>query len=77
MELIREIIIPTQNTHTLNIPDTMIGKEIEVLAFEIENQTTISKPSTDGYEDFLLSLANLKTDLSNFKFNRDEANDYD
>ena len=76
MELIREIIIPTQSTYTLNIPESMIGKEIEVLAFEIENQT-ISKPTVDGYEDFLLSLTNLKADLSNFKFNRDEANDYE
>eukprot|EP01034_Spumella_vulgaris_P003567 gene3567-4582_t len=36
MELIREIIVPTDNTYLLKLPDEMIGKQVEVIAFEVE-----------------------------------------
>ena len=93
MELIREIIVPTSNTYMLNLPDKLIGKKVEVIAFEIEE-----KPASNREENirkFNESLANLNmnreqklskiqeifkdslVDLSNFKFDRDEANNYD
>lgn len=75
MELIREIIFPTESTYTLHLPEEMIGKQVEIIAFEIE-KTPEAKPS-DKMERLEKSLAGLKIDLSNFKFNRDEANDYE
>ena len=75
MELIREIIYPTENNYTLRLPDGMIGKQVEVIAFEIEK--TPEKATSDKMERLVKSLDNLKIDLSNFKFNRDEANDYE
>ncbi|MCF0056227.1 hypothetical protein [Dyadobacter sp. CY356] len=75
MELIREIIVPTDNTYLLKLPDEMIGKQVEVIAFEIE-----TKPVEDIEERrkrIRESLADLEVDLSNFKFDRDEANNYD
>ena len=42
MELIREIICPTENTYTLRLPDEMIGKEVEIIAFEIGKTITFS-----------------------------------
>lgn len=75
MELIREIIVPTDNTYLLKLPDEMIGKQVEVIAFEIE-----AKPVIDMEERrkrLHKSLADLKVDLSDFKFDRDEANNYD
>ncbi len=36
MELIREIIYPTENNYTLRLPDEMVGKQVEVIAFEIK-----------------------------------------
>ncbi|MBE9461752.1 hypothetical protein ACFP1I_31030 [Dyadobacter subterraneus] len=75
MELIREIIVPTDNTYLLKLPDEMIGKQVEVIAFEIE-----ARPAIDIEERrkrLHESLADLKVDLSNFKFDRDEANNYD
>lgn len=75
MELIREIIYPTENNYILRLPDEMIGKEVEVIAFEIEK--TPKKVVSDKMERLSKSLDGLKIDLSNFKFNRDEANDYE
>ncbi len=75
MELIREIIVPTGNSYTLNLPDEMIGKQIEVIAFEIEKKEIID--SADKMERLRESLQDMRIDLSNFKFDRNEANNYD
>ena len=42
MELVREIICPTENNYTLRLPDEMIGKEVKVIAFEIGETITFS-----------------------------------
>lgn len=75
MELIREIIVPTDNTYLLKLPDEMIGKQVEVIAFEIEARPVID--IEERRKRLHESLADLKVDLSNFKFDRDEANNYD
>lgn len=75
MELIREIIVPTGNSYTLNLPDQMIGKQVEVIAFEIENKILDEK--ADKMTRLSESLEDLRVDLSNYKFDRDEANNYD
>lgn len=80
MELIREIIVPTGNSYTLTLPDEMIGKRVEVIAFELNkdflgnDETTIDQNQivNDIREIFKGNLL----DMSNFKFNRDEANNY-
>ena len=41
--MIREIIVPTQNTYLLHLPDSLIGKNVEVIAFsndDISNENT-------------------------------------
>ena len=81
MVLIREIIVPTGNSYTLNLPYEMIGKQVEVIAFEIGkpaalkewSETTQKQKMDEIKEIFKDSLV----DLSNFKFDRDEANSYD
>ncbi len=35
--MIREIIVPTQNTYVLHLPDNLIGKNVEVIAFSNED----------------------------------------
>ena len=72
MELVREIIYPTENNYTIYLPDEMIGKQIEVIAFEIEKT---QEKRLDKMARLSDSLDSLKIDLSDFKFNRDEAND--
>ncbi|MBX2932452.1 MAG: hypothetical protein KF781_10965 [Chitinophagaceae bacterium] len=38
--MIRQIVVPTQNNYTLELPDEMVGKKVEVIAFEIETGIT-------------------------------------
>jgi len=81
MELIREIIVPTGNSYTLNLPDEMIGKQVEVIAFEIESPTQQANNDIEAREQKIEKIREIfkdsLVDLSNFKFDRDEANNYD
>jgi hypothetical protein len=73
--MIREIVRPAGKTYTLNLPDDMIGKTVEVIAFEIEkNIDPVSNPQ---------NLADIRNKYSkypaisheNYQFDRDEAHD--
>ena len=77
--MLREIITPKKSVVTVRLPDEMVGKTIEVIAFEINainpnNKELTRKQRLKRIEEITSSTL---TDLSNFKFNRDEANDYD
>lgn len=72
--MIREIVKPAGKTYTLNLPDDMIGKTVEVIAFEIEkNADPVHGPK---------NVADIKSKYSkyppisheDYQFNRDEAN---
>jgi hypothetical protein len=77
--MLREIITPEKSLVTVRLPDEMVGKTIEVIAFEIDAINTDNENLTR--EQRLKRIEEITaptlTDLSNFKFNRDEANDYD
>ena len=77
--MLREIITPKKSLVTVRLPDEMVGKTIEVIAFEIDAINTDNENLTR--EQRLKRIEEITapslTDLSNFKFNRDEANDYD
>ena len=79
MELIREIIVPTSNAYVLNLPDEMIGKQVEVIAFEIEKPDQNSEiPVREGDISKIREIfKNSLIDLSSYKFDRDQANNYD
>ena len=77
--MLREIITPQNPVVTVRLPDEMVGKTIEVIAFEIDSE--IAKTDSSTKEERLKRIEELTAsslvDLSNFKFNRDEANNYD
>lgn len=77
--MLRQIVKPTQNTLTLQLPDDLIGKTVEVIAFELEERSsaTADKRYNRRIEDIAELFDQYRVDLSSFKFNRDEANDYD
>lgn len=75
MELIREIIFPTENTYTLHLPEKMIGKQVEIIAFEIEKAPLES--TKKNIDDIKAIFKDSLIDLSNYKFDRDEANNYE
>lgn len=76
MELIREIIFPTENTYTLHLPEEMIGKQVEIIAFEIEKTPPLAKKEK-SIDDIKAIFKDNLIDLSNYKFDRDEANNYE
>ena len=74
--LLREIITPNNPIVTMRLPDEMVGKTVELITFEIE----FNKPSVLSKEQRLQRIDELTVsslvDLSNFTFNRDDANNY-
>lgn len=77
--ILREIITPKEPIVTVRIPDEMVGKTVEVIAFEIEEAEAKKNVLTkeQRLEEIDEITASSLVDLSNFKFNRDEANNYD
>jgi hypothetical protein len=68
----RAIITPKETTLTIELPDQLVGKSVEVIAFEIENQSLRKKPTK---KEINLFYATYQVDMKGFKFNRDEANE--
>ena len=80
--MIRTIVKPSKNSLTLQLPDDLVGKTVEVIAFEIDQDVSTSpdKKQLDKgkrMQQIEKGLSNYRIDLSGFKFNRDEANDYE
>ena len=77
--MLREIITPQSPVVTMRLPDEMVGKTVEVIAFEIRPEDAV--PASMSRQQRLEKLEAVTTasliDLSNFKFDRDLANDYD
>ena len=67
----RQIITPTEKNHIVNLPKELYGFRVEVLAFPIEEQSSITviKEDMDAFYDAI------KLDFSGFKFDRDGANE--
>jgi hypothetical protein len=78
--MIRELITPVDNTYVLNLPDEMIGKTIEVIAFEIQNSDKAERSGTpvQTIQDIKKKYARYPVIThEDYKFGRDEANDYE
>ena len=73
--LLREIITPKKASFTMLLPEEMVGKTVEVIAFEIDGEKTVLNKAKRLLEIEELTKSTL-VDLSDFKFNRDQANDY-
>jgi hypothetical protein len=76
--MIRQTIVPTTSSYTLQlqIPDSLIGKQVTVFYDEEEVMEPVTKQAgkTTRVSDI---FKDCRVDLSNYKFNRDEANDYE
>ena len=74
--MLREIITPKKASFTMRIPAEMVGKTVEVIAFEINDGSSVPTKAQRLLEIEELTKSSL-VDLSGFKFDRDRANDYD
>ncbi len=68
--MVRTVITPIEESISIRLPKSFVGKEVEVIAFTtdegFEKKTNIS-----GKRTFTV----LNVEDKNFKFNRDEANE--
>lgn len=75
--MVRQIIVPQDSVVTVQLPKEMVGKRIEVLAFEISDEPQDAATKEEFYKLIDEITAASRVDLSNFRFDRNEANNYD
>lgn len=75
--MLRTITRSNKNSLTLDLPDDLVGKMIEVIAFPLEEVVETENPWTkqDRISSLKSKLKNFKYDSGGYKFDRDEAND--
>jgi hypothetical protein len=82
-QMIRKIIVPQERNIVLELPKEFVGKEVEVLAFKVVENTPVPEPGSrrDSKEERLKYLVDAlepyRVDMSGYKFDRNEANNYD
>ncbi|MGI4020336.1 MAG: hypothetical protein ACRYFA_02420 [Janthinobacterium lividum] len=69
--MIRTTITPDTQTISFDIPTNYIGKQIEVIAFAKDEETS----SSDRPIKKIVSFEALSFDTRGYRFNRDEANE--
>jgi hypothetical protein len=67
----REIIIRTGMKQTVEFPEEFVGKQVEIIAFPLEEKET-NQTKTEQAFNFWRKHS---IDMSNFKFDRNEANE--
>jgi hypothetical protein len=67
--MIRTIVTADKNTLILSLPDNYIGRQLEIIAFAIDEPVKQTKRALA--KDVFKAL---KFDTRGYKFNRDEAN---
>jgi hypothetical protein len=79
--MIRTILKSNKSSLMLELPKDMVGKLIEIIAFEVEQAEPLKNIEDPGKSKKIAAidkaLSKYRVNLSNFKFDRDEANDYD
>ncbi|MEQ1554492.1 MAG: hypothetical protein ABL929_09955 [Ferruginibacter sp.] len=73
-----QIIVPTSNVFNLQveIPKDLIGKKVSV-SYEVDETTENPKTTNDNFVKASDIFKDCRVSLKDFKFNRDEANEYD
>lgn len=75
--MVRQIIVPQESVVTVQLPKEMVGKKIEVLVFEIGDEPQEAATKEEFYKLIDEITAASRVDLRHFRFDRDEANNYD
>lgn len=68
-EMVRTVLIADKQTLSFQVPVNYIGKQVEVIAF------TIDEPLKESRERKKRVFTTIKTNVTDFKFNRDELNE--
>jgi len=70
--MLRQVMIPSKENSTIFIPAEFYGMEVEVLVFPFNNKKI--NQNNDSINDI---FAKHLYSFGNYKFNRDEANNYE
>jgi hypothetical protein len=66
--MISQVVIPTESTFAISLPEDYIGKEIRITAdIVFKEEVLIPKKKTLTFDEFAI-------DTTGFKFDREEAN---
>ena len=70
--MLRQVMIPSKENSTISIPSEFYGKEVEILVFPFNNIKAgqNSDNINNIFDKYLFSFGN-------YKFSRDEANNYE
>jgi hypothetical protein len=60
----------------VQIPDELIGKKV-AFSYEVDETTEVQKTTNDNFVKASDIFKDCRVSLKDFKFNRDEANDYE
>jgi hypothetical protein len=78
--MMRTIVKSNKSSLTLELPDDLVGKMIEVIAFSVEDtKADINDSTTKSSRVALLKdkLKNFTFNSGGYKFDRSDANDYE
>ncbi len=81
--MVRQIVIPENTRLVIDLPEEYIGKSVEVLAFPLsEPDFNPAEDSTEAekkaqVERLKIALKGYTFNSGGYKFNREEANDYE
>jgi hypothetical protein len=78
--MIRTILKSSNKSLTLELPDDLVGKMIEVIAFSVYETKSIEKETTPlevRVRDLKDRLKGFTFNSGGYRFDRDEANDYE
>jgi hypothetical protein len=67
--MVRTLITPEDRNILIRVPEDYIGKQVEVIAFTLEENTNVAQVKKQA------SFTALKLNTIGYKFNREEANE--
>jgi len=70
--MLRQVMTPSKENSTISIPTEFYGTEVEVLVFPFFNKK--AKQNSDNINEL---FDKYMYSFGNFKFNRDDANNYE
>ena len=70
--MMRQVMIPSKENSTVFIPSEFYGKEVEIFVFPSSRNKT-----DDNIESMKDLFSKYLFSFDNYKFSRDEANDYE
>lgn len=75
--MVRQIVVPDTTRLQIDLPEDFVGKRVEVIAFELEEERPESQTASEKKASIRTIFEGVRVDLSGYKFDRDEANNYD